>query len=132
VPFDSVFVANNATDTAATINTKLDAGLHVVLAPGIYHLHEPLRLHTAGQVLLGIGMATLVSTAGNTAVDVADVPGVRVAGLLLDAGDEDTRHLIKWGEASPAEIAGSSSTPPPSPVPADLSGNFEQEPPPPP
>ena len=98
IPFESVYVASNLTDTAATINAKLDQGLHVVVSGGIYQIEEPLRLHTEGQVLLGIGMATLISAAGNTVIDVADVDGVRVAGLLIDAGESDTTHLVKWGE----------------------------------
>ena len=65
IPFESVYVASNTTDTAATINAKLDQGLHVVVSGGIYQIEEPLRLHTEGQVLLGIGMATLISAAGN-------------------------------------------------------------------
>jgi hypothetical protein len=35
--FEKVFVASNTT-TVTVINTKLARGLHVVLAPGIYHL----------------------------------------------------------------------------------------------
>ena len=34
VPFERVYVAVNTTDTAASINIKLDAGLHVVRRDG--------------------------------------------------------------------------------------------------
>ena len=60
VTFDNVYVASNGSDTAASINAKLAAGLHVVLTPGVYLLSEPLQITTAGQVLLGIGFPTLV------------------------------------------------------------------------
>ena len=50
IPFERVYVADNRTDTAATINAKLGAGKHVVLAPGVFSLDAPLRLTTAGQV----------------------------------------------------------------------------------
>ena len=60
------------------------ARLHVVVSPGIYHLDAPLSLATSGQVILGLGLATLVSAAATPVVSVADgVDDVRVAGLLL-------------------------------------------------
>ena len=51
VGFEHVYVATTA-DSAAAINAKLGAGLHVVLSPGIYDLEAPLKLGTKGQVLL--------------------------------------------------------------------------------
>ena len=55
--FTQVYVAT-AADSAAAINKKLDAGLHVVLSPGIYKLDATLQLSTPNQVLLGLGLAT--------------------------------------------------------------------------
>jgi len=43
VSFSEVYVASNATDTAAMINAKLAEGLHLVLTPGIYSLDLPLK-----------------------------------------------------------------------------------------
>ena len=67
--FERVFVASNATDVGV-INAKLERGLHVVLGPGIYHLPSPIRIGFRAesspdghQVLLGLGLATLVPTA---------------------------------------------------------------------
>lgn len=102
VPFERVYVTR-PTDGAATINAKLAAGLHVVFAPAIYQLDEPLRVSHAGQVLLGLGLATLVSARQNTLIQVGDVGGVRVAGLLLQAGppigggNEAAPVLLQWG-----------------------------------
>ena len=53
--------------------------VHVVMTPGIYSLEDSLKLGTEGQVLLGLGMATLVPAKGTAAVEVGDVDGVRVA-----------------------------------------------------
>ena len=50
VDFSGVYVANNETDTATIINAKLAAGLHVVLAPGIYTLQTSLSLNHPNQV----------------------------------------------------------------------------------
>jgi len=91
-----VYVAHSS-DSAYTINSKLSAGLDVVLQPGRYFLDESLKLNKAGQVLLGIGMATLISNKGNACVEVGDASGIRVAGLLLEAGYHQADNLLKWG-----------------------------------
>jgi hypothetical protein len=107
--FEAVFVATNAT-AVADINAKLALGLHVILTPGIYYLPTPLRIGfepvvtsassvsaPAYQVLMGIGLATLVPLSGGAAVEVGDAPGVRVAGLLLQAGPVTSKALISVG-----------------------------------
>ena len=63
-------------------------------------LDEPIRIGRAEspyQVLLGLGLATLVPTRGGAAIVVKDVPGVRVAGLLLQAGPITSKALIEVG-----------------------------------
>jgi hypothetical protein len=96
--FDRVFVATNETATSE-INAKLAEGLHVVLTPGVYRLQEPIRIAggKSHQVLLGLGLATLIPTTGLPAVEVADASGVRVAGLLLQAGPQRSEALIRFG-----------------------------------
>ena len=105
IPFSRVYVADAAIDTAASINAKLDAGKHVVLAPGIFDLDAPLRLTHAGQCLLGLGLATLRASNGTAAVVVGDVDGVRVAGVLIEAGATDPAGgaLLTWGTSAPAD-----------------------------
>jgi len=97
VGFDQVYVATNATDTAASINAKLAEGLHLVLTPGIYHLDAPIEVTQANTVVLGLGLATLVATAGNAVVEVGDVAGVRVAGILMQAGPVESPDLMRVG-----------------------------------
>lgn len=82
VDFSNVYVGS-ASDSASTINGKLNEGLHVILQPGIYHLDAAITVNKANQVLLGMGMATLVSTNGNACIEVGDVDGVRIAGVIL-------------------------------------------------
>jgi len=98
VDFSDVYVATDAKDTAATINAKLAAGRHVVLAPGIYKLEAPLQLVHDNQVLLGLGLATLVAENDEAAVIVGDVDGARVAGVILEAGPK-SKNLLRWGTA---------------------------------
>jgi hypothetical protein len=117
VGFDKVYVTK-PTDTAAIINTKLAAGLHVVMTPAIYQIDEPLMLNTKGQVLLGLGLATLVSSKQNVVIQVGNVDGVRVAGVLLQAGPVGASlgsaegatapALLQWGTGG---FAGSASAP---------------------
>ena len=96
VDFSSVYVASDS-DSASTINSKLQQGLHVVLQPGIYQLDEALKVETDGQVVLGLGMATLIATNGNACIEVADGIDARIAGLLLQAGETKSDALLRWG-----------------------------------
>ena len=97
---EQVYVAVAANDTASTINAKLRSGLHVVMSPGIYNLDAALTLVHRGQVLLGIGLATLIPTTGTPAVSVlGNASGCRVAGLLLQAGTVHSPTLMQWGDA---------------------------------
>ena len=101
VPFEQVYVSDPE-DTASVINAKLAEGLHVVLTPGVYQLDKPLKLGHHGQVLLGLGLATLVSAKQNIVIDVGDVDGVRIAGIIVQAGppgsgNEVAPALIRWG-----------------------------------
>merc|ERR1719461_2345421 len=83
VGFEKVYVTQKA-DSAATINQKLAAGLHVVISPGQYKFTEPLKISTNGQVILCLGIATLISQSGNPLIQVsAGLEGVRIAGCLL-------------------------------------------------
>jgi len=107
--FESVFVATNAT-AVSQINAKLAAGKHVVLTPGVYSLPSPIRIGWTApaapthQVLLGLGVATLIPTHGGAAIEVGDAPGVRVAGLLLQAGTTTSPALITIGTSPSAGL----------------------------
>jgi hypothetical protein len=91
------FYVSKAGDSAATLNAALDQGLNLLLTPGIYHLDAPLDIKRAGTVVLGLGYATLVPDGGATAVKVADVSGVRLAGFLVDAGTVNSPTLLEIG-----------------------------------
>lgn len=96
--FSQVFVANDK-NTADEITAKLDEGLHVVMQPGQYHLTDSIKVNKEDAVLLGIGMATLISTTGKPCIEVANVGGVRVAGVLLQAGNTKSDTLLRWGQS---------------------------------
>lgn len=96
IPLSDFYIAK-AEDTAKTINSQLSAGKHIYFTPGVYHAEEPIRVEKEGTVLLGTGMAAIIPDNENAAMEVADVDGVRVAGLIFDAGT-DSRYLLKIGE----------------------------------
>jgi hypothetical protein len=107
IDFSNVYVTQ-PTDSAATINTQLANGLHVIFSPAIYTLTDSISITRANTVVMGIGMATLISPNGKPAVIVGNVDGVRVGGILFQAGDGTTPALIQWGSAG---YAGSASNP---------------------
>lgn len=93
-------------DSDRDIQQALDNGKHVVLSPGIYHLKETATMARPNQVLLGLGFATLI--APSTSIPCihvrTGVPGVRIAGVMLEASDQsqvstsqNAGSLLEWG-----------------------------------
>ena len=56
-----------------------------------------IRVTRPGTVVLGLGLATLQATNGNSLIEVADVDGVSVAGVLLEAASADSPVLLRVG-----------------------------------
>ena len=83
--------------SSGQINEALDRGRHLLLTPGVYEVSEPLRISRANTVVLGLGLATLLAIGGSKAMTVADVPGVKIAGLLFDAGPVNSPVLMEVG-----------------------------------
>ena len=84
IPFEQVYVATDQ-DNAATINNKLTQGLHIIFSPGIYYINQPLVVTHANQILLGLGLATLVASKQvQTIIQVNDVDGVRICGVFIN------------------------------------------------
>ncbi|MFD8151428.1 coagulation factor 5/8 type domain-containing protein [Streptomyces sp. NPDC001046] len=98
LPLSRFYVAKPGV-SAATLNQALSEGLHLLLTPGIYHLDRTVRVDRAGTVVLGLGYATLIPDNGVTALKVADVDGVRLAGFLIDAGPVNSPTLLEVGPA---------------------------------
>ena len=110
LPMSQFYVAK-PTDSTATINTALANGCNLFFTPGVYHLSQTLNVTKANTVVLGIGMPTLIPDNGVNAMSVADVDGVRLKGLLFDAGTTNSNALLIVGPAgSTASHAGNPST----------------------
>ncbi|WP_027346937.1 chitobiase/beta-hexosaminidase C-terminal domain-containing protein [Hamadaea tsunoensis] len=93
----SQFYVVKAGDTAATINGALASGCNLFFTPGVYHVNQTLNVTKANAVVLGIGYPTIIPDNGVNAMQVADVDGVRIKGLLFDAGTTNSAALLTVG-----------------------------------
>ncbi|WP_253866484.1 discoidin domain-containing protein [Micromonospora sp. WMMA2032] len=98
IPLSQFYVAKPG-DSAATINAALTQGLNLLFTPGVYAVDQTIAVNRAGTVVLGIGYPTLVPQNGVVPMTVADVDGVRLAGLLFDAGAVNSPVLLQVGPA---------------------------------
>ncbi|MGW7288753.1 discoidin domain-containing protein [Streptomyces sp. NPDC054847] len=96
IPLDRFYVVKPGA-TAATINAALDQGLHLLFTPGVYHVDQTINVNRANTIVLGLGLATIIPDNGVTAMKVADVDGVRLAGFLIDAGPVNSPTLLEVG-----------------------------------
>lgn len=96
VPLDRFYVVKPGA-TAATINQALAQGLNLLFTPGVYHVDRTIEVNRANTIVLGLGLATVIPDNGVTAMRVADVDGVRLAGFLIDAGPVNSRTLLEIG-----------------------------------
>jgi hypothetical protein len=104
LPIDQFFIAHADKDSAASINAALEAGKNLLLTPGIYHLRSSIRVTRPDTIILGLGYPTLVPDLGTPAMIVSDMGGVKIGGILFDAGPVDSPALLQVGEAGSSVI----------------------------
>lgn len=97
IPIGQFYIARPERDTAATINAHLAKGKNLLLTPGVYELTQAIRVTRPNTVVLGLGFATLQPVRGTPALKTADVDGIILAGLLVDAGAENSPVLLQVG-----------------------------------
>jgi hypothetical protein len=100
VSIDHFYLAHAGTDTAASLNAALGQGKHLLFTPGIYHLESTVTVSQPGTIVMGLGLATLIPDGGDPILSIADVDGVTVAGLLLEAGAQSSPVLLQVGDAA--------------------------------
>ncbi|MFZ3495519.1 discoidin domain-containing protein [Streptomyces sp. 5.8] len=98
IPLSQFYVVKPGT-SAATMNQALTQGLHLLFTPGVYHVDQTIQVNRADTVVLGLGLATVIPDNGVTAMKVADVDGVKLAGFLIDAGQVNSPILLEVGPA---------------------------------
>jgi len=96
LPMNQFYVVK-AGDTASTINAALASGCNLFFTPGIYHVNQTLNVTRPNTVVLGIGYPTIIPDNGVNAMQVADVDGVRIKGVLFDAGTTMSQALLTVG-----------------------------------
>ncbi len=108
IPLTDFFVAKPS-DSVKTINSQLARGKNLILTPGIYDVAESIEIKRANTVVLGLGMATLTAVNGAVPMTVADVSGVDIAAVTIDAGEVNSPVLMRIGKAVQAGKDGKTS-----------------------
>ena len=96
IPLSDFFLARPS-DSVKTINRELARGKHLLLTPGVYDVDRSISVKRSDTVVLGLGVATLTAVDGAVPMRVADVKGVDVAGLMIDAGTVNSPVLLQVG-----------------------------------
>jgi hypothetical protein len=96
IPIQQFFIANPSTPVPA-INAALVRGQNLLLTPGVYNLNQTIEVTHPDTVVLGLGFATLVPQNGNVSLQTASVPGIKLAGIMFDAGAQNSQALLQVG-----------------------------------
>ncbi len=96
IPVSDFFLARPS-DSVATINSQLARGKNLILTPGVYNIDRSIEVRRPDTVVLGLGVATLTAVNGAVPLRVADVRGVDIAGIMIDAGPVNSPVLLQVG-----------------------------------
>ena len=119
IPLSEFYIAHPS-DRVSKINNQLARGRNLLVTPGVYDIGQTIKVKRADTVVLGLGFATLTAQNGAVPMTVADVPGVDIAGLTIDAGEVNSPVLLRigqqLGESKSDDHTGSSSAADPTGV----------------
>jgi hypothetical protein len=96
LPVSDFYIATPSS-TVAQINAALADKQDLLFTPGVYQIAGTIDVTSPDTVVLGLGLATLVSDDGDTILETADVNGIRIGGLIFDAGTTNTAVLVQIG-----------------------------------
>ena len=96
IPLSQFFVATPS-DSVSTINAALARGLNLLLTPGVYNVDSPIKVKRADTVVESLAMASLTASNGNSVLTTADVTGIDISGLIVDAGPVNSPVLVQIG-----------------------------------
>ena len=105
IPLSKFFIASPGTSGAA-MTAAMARGLNLILTPGVYDLDQPIVVPHPDTVVLGLGLATLVPQHGNAAMIVVSNNGVKLSGLIIDAGPVNSPVLLSVGTPGPGSASG--------------------------
>ncbi|MDQ1544117.1 MAG: hypothetical protein QOK08_1755 [Actinomycetota bacterium] len=101
IPLSEFFLARPG-DSVQTINNQLAQGKNLIFTPGVYDIDSSIKVKRADTVVLGLGVATLTAVNGAVPITVADVKGVDIAGIMIDAGSVNSPALMQIGSTHAA------------------------------
>jgi hypothetical protein len=96
IPIEQFFIAKPG-DSVQAINNALAMGMNLIFTPGVYNVDKTIKVKRANTIVLGLGMATLTAQNGVIPMTVANVPGVKISGLIFDAGPVNSPFLLQVG-----------------------------------
>jgi hypothetical protein len=96
VPLSSFYIAKPG-DSPLKMNLALALGKNLLFTPGVYDIPSTILVSRPNSVVLGLGVATLTAQRGAVPMQVLDVPGVDIAGLMFDAGPVNSPALLRVG-----------------------------------
>lgn len=96
LPISDFYIAKPS-DSAATINKQIAAGKNIYFTPGTYHAETPIVVNRENAILLGSGMTSIIPDNEEMAMKVGDLDGIRIEGLIFDAG-LSSKYLLQVGE----------------------------------
>lgn len=99
IPLKEFYVAHPGIDDADTMNAALASGKNLLLTPGIYPLRSCIQVTRPGTIVLGLGYPTLRPEKGSAAMALASQDGIKVGGILIEAGATNSPVLFKVGDA---------------------------------
>ncbi len=96
IAIDKFFIVQPSTPVAE-MNLALAQGKNLILTPGLYNITDSIKITKPNTVVLGLGFATITPQNGTPAITVADVDGVQIAGVIVDAGPVKSPVLLRVG-----------------------------------
>lgn len=96
LPLSEFYIASPS-DKAADINKQIESGKNIYFTPGTYHAEVPILVDRENTILLGTGMASVIPDNKEMAMKVSDLDGIRIEGLIFDAGLE-SKYLLQVGD----------------------------------
>ncbi|HEY1485179.1 MAG TPA: glycosyl hydrolase family 28-related protein [Micromonosporaceae bacterium] len=110
LPISKFFIASPSTPVVA-IDAAIALGKNLLLTPGVYNLKAPILVSRPNTIVLGLGFPTLIPQNGTAALQTLDVPGVKLSGIIFDAGPKNSKVLLQVGTALGNAIGGQASDP---------------------
>ena len=108
LPISDFFIATPSS-TLAQINAALASGQDLILTPGQYRYSGSINVTNANTIVIGLGYADLLPQTGTPAITIADVDGVSVSGLLIDAGTVNSAVQLQVGVPGATRVSHSAN-----------------------